>query len=403
VSKARLVITAVVVEGRPVAQVAADYGVSRQWIYKLLARYQLEGEEAFEPRSRRPHSQPTAIPAATVGLILRLRHQLTRQGLDAGAQTIAWHLAEQHQLTVSEATIWRTLTRAGLITPEPKKKPKTAYLSFAAEQPNEMWQVDFTHYRLTQPDGTPGADAEILCFLDDHSRYALCVTCHRRVTGPVVVAVFRQAVADQGIPASVLSDNGMVFTTRFAGGRAGRDTINGFQAELRDLGVTQKHSRPNHPTTCGKVERFHQTLKKWLTAQLRQPTTIAELQALCDQFVVYYNTRRPHRSLNRRTPLAAYQARPKTNPTTSAGAEPQARVRRDVVDAAGKLTLRHNGRLHHIGIGRTHARTPILMLINGLQIRIIHATTGELIRELVLNPAVDYQSRGVRKPRPKPS
>ena len=229
-SKARLVITAVVVEGRPVAQVAADYGVSRQWIYKLLARYQLEGEEAFEPRSRRPHSQPTAIPAATVGLILRLRHQLTRQGLDAGAQTIAWHLAEQHQLTVSEATIWRTLTRAGLITPEPKKKPKTAYLSFAAEQPNEMWQVDFTHYRLTQPDGTPGADAEILCFLNDHSRYALCVTCHRRVTGPVVVAVFRQAVADQGIPASVLSDNGMVFTTRFAGGRAGRDTINGFQA-----------------------------------------------------------------------------------------------------------------------------------------------------------------------------
>jgi transposase InsO family protein len=403
VSKARLVITAVVVEGRPVAQVAADYGVSRQWIYKLLARYHLEGEEAFEPRSRRPHSQPTAIPAATVGLILRLRHQLTRQGLDAGAQTIAWHLAEQHQLTVSEATIWRTLTRAGLITPEPKKKPKTAYLSFAAEQPNEMWQVDFTHYRLTQPDGTPGADAEILCFLDDHSRYALCVTCHRRVTGPVVVAVFRQAVADQGIPASVLSDNGMVFTTRFAGGRAGRDTINGFQAELRDLGVTQKHSRPNHPTTCGKVERFHQTLKKWLTAQLRQPTTIAELQALCDQFVVYYNTRRPHRSLNRRTPLAAYQARPKTNPTTSAGAEPQARVRRDVVDAAGKLTLRHNGRLHHIGIGRTHARTPILMLINGLQIRIIHATTGELIRELILNPAVDYQSRGVRKPRPKPS
>jgi hypothetical protein len=94
-----------------------------------------------------------------------------------------------------------------------------------------------------------------------------------------VVAVFRQTVADQGIPASVLSDNGMVFTTRFAGGRAGRDTINGFQAELRDLGVVQKHSKPNHPTTCGKVERFHQTLKKWLTAQPQQPQTLAELQA----------------------------------------------------------------------------------------------------------------------------
>jgi hypothetical protein len=101
--------------------------------------------------------------------------------------------------------------------------------------------------------------------------------------------------------------------------------------------------------------------------------------------------------------LAAYQARPKTNPTTSAGAEPQARVRRNVVAAAGKLTLRHNGRLHHIGIGRTHARTPILMLINGLQIRIIHATTGEIIRELTLNPAVDYQARSVRNSPPKPS
>ena len=201
----------------------------------------------------------------------------------------------------------------------------------------------------------------------------------------------------------MLSDNGMVFTTRFAGGRAGRDTINGFQAELRDLRVIQKHSRPNHPTTCGKVERFHQTLKKWLKAQPRQPHTLAELQTLCDTFLGYYNSRRPHRSLGRRTPVVAYQARPKATPPASAEAEPQPRVRRDIIDTDGKLTLRHNGRLHHIGVGRTHARTPILMLINGLDIRIIHATTGELIRALQLNPAVDYQTRGVRKPRPKPS
>jgi transposase InsO family protein len=403
VSKARLVITAVVVEGRSVAEVATAYGVSRQWIYKLLARYQAEGEAAFEPQSRRPHSQPTAIPAATVELIIRLRHQLTRQGLDAGSHTIAWHLAEQHSIAVSAATIWRTLKRAGLITPEPKKKPKAAYICFAAEQPNQMWQVDFTHYRLTRPDGTPGADVEILCFLDDHSRYALSVRCYRRVTGPVVVTAFRQAVADQGIPASVLSDNGMVFTTRFAGGRTGRNTINGFQAELRDLGVTQKHSKPNHPTTCGKVERFHQTLKKWLTAQPQQPQTVAELQTLCDTFLSYYNTQRPHRSLGRRTPAAAYQARPKATPTGATQAEPQARVRHDVVDTSGTLTLRHNGRLHHIGVGRTHARTPVLMLINDCDIHIIHATTGELIRQLILNPAIDYQPRGLRKPRPKPN
>ena len=402
-SKARLVITAVVVEGRPVAEVAADYGVSRQWIYKLLARYRVEGQGAFEPRSRRPHNQPTAIPAAMVELIIKLRRELTRQGLDAGSHTIAWHLSEQHQLTVSPATIWRILQKAGLITPEPNKKPKSSCIRFAAEQPNQMWQTDFTHYRLTRPDGAPGADVEILTFLDDHSRYAISITCHQPVTGPAVVATFRQTVADQGIPASVLSDNGMVFTTRFAGGRAGRRHPQRLlRAELRELGVVQKHSRPNHPTTCGKVERFHQTLKKWLRAQPQQPTTIAELQALCDHFVNYYNTCRPHRSLNRRTPLAAYQARPKAAPLASTQPEPQPRVRRDVVDSDGKLTLRYNGRLHHIGIGRTHARTPVLMLINGRDIRIIQAHTGELIRDLILNPAIDYQPQGVRKPRPKP-
>ena len=400
-SKARLVITAVVVQGLGVRETARTYNVSPGWVSRLLARYRVEGEAAFEPRSRRPHSQPTAIPMVTAELITRLRLELTRQGLDAGADTIAWHLDQQHQLTVSPATIWRTLQRAGLITPEPKKKPKAAYIRFAAEQPNEMWQTDFTHYRLTRPDGTPGADAEILCFVDDHSRYALSVTCHRRVTGPAVVAAFRQTVADQGIPASVLSDNGMVFTTRFAGGQAGRDTLNGFQAELRHLGVIEKHSKPNHPTTCGKVERFQQTLKKWLRAQPQQPQTVAELQALCDQFVSYYNSSRPHRSLGRRTPTAAYQARPKAAPGGS-DSQPQARIRRDIIDTGGTLTLRHNGRLHHIGVGRTHARTPVLMLINGLDIHIIHATTGELIRQLILNPAVDYQGRGASKHRQTP-
>jgi transposase len=113
VSKARLVITAVVVEGRPVREVSATYGVARSWIYELLARYRKEGDHGLEPRSRRPHSQPTAIPTATVELIIQLRHQLARQGLDAGAHTIAWHLAEQHSVVVSQATIWRTLNGSG--------------------------------------------------------------------------------------------------------------------------------------------------------------------------------------------------------------------------------------------------------------------------------------------------
>jgi transposase InsO family protein len=253
-SLTRLLITAVVVENRPVGEVAATYGVSNSWLYELLARYRSEGEAAFQPRSRRPKTSSTALAAEVVDRVAQLRQELTAAGLDAGPDTIAWHLAHHHGVTVSRATVARYLTRAGLVVPEPKKRPKSSYVRFQAAMPNECWQADFTHYRLTRPDGRPGRDTEILTWLDDHARYALSVTAHHRVTGPIVLAEFRETAARYGIPAATLTDNGMVFTTRLSGGsRGGR---NGFEHELRRLGVVQKNSRPNHPTTCGKVERF---------------------------------------------------------------------------------------------------------------------------------------------------
>jgi transposase InsO family protein len=297
-------------------------------------------------------------------------------------------------VTVSRATVSRVLTRHGLVTPDPTKRPRSSFLRFEAEQPNETWQSDFTHYRLFG-----GQDAEILSWLDDHSRFALSVTAHNRVTGPIVLATFRAAVDRFGAPASTLTDNGMVFTTRLSGGRGGR---NGFEHELRRLGVVQKNSRPNHPTTCGKVERFQQTLKKWLRAQPAQPTTIAELQELIDVFVTTYNQRRPHRSLpHRATPATAYATRPKATPGDRS-ADAHARVRTDRVDSGGKVTLRHGGALYSIGIGRTHARTRVLILVEDLDIRIIDAATGELLRELVLDPAKRYQGTG-RPPGPAPN
>jgi transposase len=194
-SKARLVITAVTVERRPVSEVAHAYGVARSWIYTLLARYQAEGEAAFEPRSRRPKSSPRALPEATVALIVQLRKELAGQGLDAGPQTIAWHLEHHHRIRVSAATISRCLTRAGLVVPEPSKRPKSSYIRFAAELPNECWQADFTHYPLADGTGT-----EILTWLDDHSRYALSVTAWHRVTGPIVLAAFRATARKHGLP-----------------------------------------------------------------------------------------------------------------------------------------------------------------------------------------------------------
>ncbi|OKH72776.1 transposase [Mycobacterium sp. SWH-M1] len=386
-SKARLVITAVLVEGRSQSQVARDYGVSQSSISRLIKRYTLDGDAAFEPRSRRPHTSPGRLPQSTVDLIIDLRRTLTGKGLDAGPHTIAWHLEHHHHLRVSTATISRHLTRAGLVEPTPQKRPKSSYIRFAAAQPNQRWQADFTHWRLTH-----GADTEILCWLDDCSRLAISVTAHPRVTGATVVTEFTKATARHGIPYSTLTDNGMVFTTRLAGGKGGR---NAFEAELHRLGIHHINSTPHHPTTCGKVERFHQTLKKWLTSQPRA-TTIAELQNQLDTFVDEYNHHHPHRSLpHRATPAVIYTSRPKADPATRI--DTHNRVRTDRIDQAGAVTLRVNGRLHHIGIGRHHYRTRVLILTQDHHITVINAATGEVLRDFTLDPTRDYQPTGAPK------
>jgi len=381
-SKRRAVVLAVVVEGLSQAEAARRYEVCKSFVSRLLARYRLEGETAFEPRSRRPMTSPTAIDPDVVEQIVNLRVELAGKGLDAGPATIAWHL-DASGITVSPATIRRRLLAAGLIVAEPKKRPKTSYIRFQAELPNECWQSDFTHWRLAD-----GTGSEILTWLDDHARYALSVTAHRHITGPIVVATFGDTAAEHGDPASVLTDNALVYTTRFAGGRGGRNPL---ETVLAELGITHKHSRPNHPTTCGKVERFQQTLKRWLT---KQPPahTLAELQALLDAFVDTYNHHRPHTSLGRRTPAAVYNLLPKTGPD-GIGAGPHYRLRHDRIDKTGAVSLRRAGRLHHIGIGRAHAGRRVLLLIDNLDIRVIDTATGEVLRHLTLNPNRGYQPR----------
>jgi transposase InsO family protein len=390
VSKARLVITAVVLEGRPVSEVVEAYGVSRSWVYELVARYRAEGDGAFEPRSKRPKRSPRATPPEIVSLICDLRIDLAARGLDAGADTIAWHLQHDHDVGLHPTTVHRVLVRAELVTPSPKKRPRSSYRRFEATLANECWQSDFTHVWLAD-----GTEAEVLAWIDDCSRYVLRLTAHARVTGRIVVDEFRAAINEHGIPASTLTDNGMVFTTRFSGGRGGR---NGFETELHRLGITQKNSRANHPTTCGKVERLHQTLKRWLAQQPR-PATLTELQALLDRFRTIYNAERPHRSLpNRATPAAVYTTRPVATPGTRD--DSHHRVRLDIVDNGGTVTLRLHGRLHHIGIGRTHARTRVALLIHDDHVRVVDATTGELLRDLTIDTSRDYQPTGQPPGRP---
>jgi len=395
VSKAQLVITAVVLEGRTQTDVARDYGVSKSWVSKLVARYREHGEAAFTPHSRRPKTSPQRLPDHLIERIATLRHELTHQGLDAGPTTIAWHLATHHDTRVSPATINRHLTRLGLVEPQPKKRPRSSYIRFQAAMPNQTWQSDITHYRLTT-----NAEAKILTWLDDCSRYALSVTAHHHVTAPVVLASFRHTIATHGTPASTLTDNGMVYTTRFAGGKGGRSAL---EHELRRLNITQKNARPNHPTTCGKVERFQQTLKNWLHRQTHHPDTIEALQTQLDTFTTTYNHHRPHRSLpHHATPASIYTTHPKASPTTSREHDTHDRVRTDTIDKAGVVTLRVNGRLHHIGVGRTHAHQRVILLAQDHDIRIVDPNTGELLRHLTLDPTRDYQPTGAPKgPKPK--
>lgn len=246
-SKHRVVVLKIIAKQLTVTEAAEKYGLSRRQLHRLLARYRDEGLDAVEPRSRRPKSNGAATPPAVRDRITALRQSLKADGLDAGPVTIAWHLEQEGHRPPSTSTIRRILHAAGLITPEPRKRPRSSFTRFEAAQPNEMWQSDFTHWRLADD-----TDVEILNWLDDHSRFLLSCTAHTRVTVDDVVTTFLAATQAHGIPASTLTDNGMVYTVRLAGiGRAGGR--NAFEHLLPMLGLTQKNGSPAHPQTQGKV------------------------------------------------------------------------------------------------------------------------------------------------------
>jgi transposase InsO family protein len=378
-SLARLVVTAVRIEGRSKSEVAREYGVSRQWVHELIRRFDTEGEAGLEPRSRRPRTSPGRTSDGIEDAIVSLRKSLAEEGLDAGAHTIAYHLERGPGSTPSVATIWRILSRRGFVTPQPQKRPKSSFIRFCAEQPNERWQADITHWLLAD-----GAPIEILNVVDDHSRLLIASEAREVFKAADVVATFHEAFGAQGLPASVLTDNGAVFTAAPRGGRCA------MESELASLGIAYRHSSPYHPQTCGKVERFHQTLKRYLARQPKAQNR-EELQEQIEVFAIYYNTCRPHRALGRRTPADAFAARPKATPLTPIEPPPaHFRVRKDRVDTTGVVTLRHRSRLLHLGLGRRYAGIRVLVLVADLRVRVV-TEDGELIRELTLDPSRDYQ------------
>jgi transposase InsO family protein len=199
-SKQRVIVEAVL-SGKSQREVARLYGISQPRVSQLMAAWRAGGWPALEPQSRRPKSNPKATPPAVVDRVLALRQELIDYGTDAGPHSIAAILDDQMDTPPAVTTIWRILTRAGAITPEPRKRPKRSWIRFEADLPNECWQADFTHWALAA-----GTDAEILLWVDDHSRFLISATAHKPVTGRIVLDTFRAACAAHGTPQSTLTD-----------------------------------------------------------------------------------------------------------------------------------------------------------------------------------------------------
>ncbi|MEI2764346.1 MAG: integrase core domain-containing protein [Dermatophilaceae bacterium] len=276
-SKARLVITAVILQGLSQAEAARQYGLSPAWVSRLVARYRLEGQAAVRTAVAAAQDQPTGrVRAGRGGRVGRTR--------PAGRRRARRRPGDDQRLPGPHHGIRLQSQRGPDPDPPPPGRPHPGqeaqeHLPTVRSRPTQRMLAVRLHPRAPgrrhrrrghHLAGRPLQDG-------------LHVSAHRTITGPIVLATFRATITEYGCPASTLTDNGMVYTVRHASTRA-RGGRNAFETELAHLGVTQKNSRPHHPTTCGKVERFQQTLKTWLTRQPHPPATIDQLQALIDRF-----------------------------------------------------------------------------------------------------------------------
>ena len=374
---ARFLVEAVVLGKQSPNQLARDYPISRSWLFELLARYRREGPSALEPKPRRRAASPNQVEQRIVDAIVELRAELSAAGLDAGPQTIRDHLAQRFDRPPARVTVWRVLKRHGLIIPEPHKRPKASFIRFQAELPNELWQTDATEWRLADD-----TKVEILNLIDDHSRLCLASVAVPTVKAADAVEMFYSALAEYGPPARFLSDNAAVFSGKSRRGRVA------LESELDRLGIQCVHSTPYHPQTCGKVERFHQTLKLYLSRQAHAES-IPHLQLQLDAFRSIYNQQRPHRALDGRTPLQAFNARLKASPSP-ASTQLDYRIRRDRLDSGGRVTLRYLSRLRHFHVSYKRRGQEVILLVAGDHVRVL-AEDGALLRELTLDPSRDYQ------------
>jgi transposase InsO family protein len=283
-----------------VTELCAELGISRQTFYKYRRRFQAEGPAGLAERSRRPLRSPAMIGPELEEEIVRLRKELRP---DNGAQSIAYALARTGWPTPSVSAVHRALVRRGFVVPQPEKRPRSSFRRFCWPRPNDAWQIDATCWALVS-----GEEVWIMDLLDDHSRVALAARACSSPTGGAAWEAFCCASEAWGLPAHVMSDNGSCFTGRYlSGGEVG------FERDLRALGIRHIRSTPGHPQTCGKLERFHETLKRWLRLS-PLAADHAGLQGQLDAFLAFYNHQRPHRAREGATPVERWAASPPAGP-----------------------------------------------------------------------------------------
>ncbi len=371
----RRLIVEVDTDGLNVVGFCAEHGISTWFFYDLRRRFRLEGGAALEPRSRAPHRVANRTPVQVEDAIVAKRKELEDAGLDAGPESIAFHLQDLVGCP-TPSTIWRRLQARGFITPEPSKAPKHTGRRFNAERANECWQLDDTPWALAD-----GTEVKILNVVDDHSRLLVASIAMSSCTGAAALAAVAEAAAVLGWPAWVQSDNAKAF----------RDIL---VPALGALGIASKRSRPYHPQTNGKVERFHQTLKKWLGKQ-PPAATFTELQAQLDMFRFLYNHQRPHRSIDRRFPAHCWATAPKTGPADRA-LSPTSTTIHNVRVSGGTIDI---GQRYTISVGAAYNRQRALAVITGLACHVF--IDGRLIRQLTLNPTRRVQPLYNRPGRPR--
>lgn len=370
-----------------VAAMCRDEGVSRAVFYKYVDRVRREGLDGLNSRSRRPHTSPLQTPVEVEDRVVRLRKELDDSGLDHGATSIQWHLGRQLEGAVvpSVATIHRILVRRGLVVPEPHKRPKCALRRFEAPAPNEMWQIDHTGWVITA-----GA-VKIFNIVDDHSRVAIRSRAVAEATTDQAWVTFCEGAQRWGLPAGTLSDNGLCFSGKL------RHAEVFFEAQLRDAGVRPITSRPFHPQTAGKVERFQQTLKKWLRKRRRLHACIEELQTDLDEFTRIYNTERPHQGIGRQIPIERWKATPVAGPASEPLAHP------DWSSKHLHVTVDDTGCVHadrfRIHIGVEHQARNALVIVDQKRANVF--IDGDLVRHLELDRSRVYQPSGRRQGGPR--